>query len=104
MIIGVSPLASTNMAKNNPGLRPPERIAPLVAFLLRDEADFLHGRVVRFDGRSLHLMRPPAYEEAFGIKEDAWTTDDVAGAFRDLQASDDSIGVLSSHPRTTSVS
>lgn len=103
-VMGVSPLSSTAMAGFRTGLRPPERVAPVVAYLLRDEADFLHGRIVRFDGRSLHLLRPPTYADAFAIKDDAWTVDEVAGAFRDLRARDDSVGALSSHPRTSSVS
>jgi NAD(P)-dependent dehydrogenase (short-subunit alcohol dehydrogenase family) len=62
--------------------RTPDRIAPLVTFLLSPLADGITGRLFRFDGTRLSELRlgDPAGEGA--TRQDAWDVEAVAAALR----------------------
>jgi NAD(P)-dependent dehydrogenase (short-subunit alcohol dehydrogenase family) len=78
-VIGFSPLGRSGMGRSD-ALAPAEDVAPAVAYLLSAAAAPLHGQVVRFDGRALSLMRPPAYSEPVVARGPGWTVADVADA------------------------
>lgn len=89
----LSPMAATRMntaigdyfaarGKPNPMVVTvtPEHNAPVVVFLLSDEAAGVHGQVVRIDGPRLALMAHPAVLHP-PLVRDTWTLDDVREAF-----------------------
>jgi NAD(P)-dependent dehydrogenase (short-subunit alcohol dehydrogenase family) len=78
-VSGFSPLGQSGMGRS-PALAPAEDVAPAVAFLLSDAAKPLHGQVLRFDGRILSLLRPPAYAEPAVDRGPGWTVADVTAA------------------------
>ena len=64
----LAPVAQTGMSpagtRSDGVPRPrPEQIAPVVVHLMSDAAAGLNGQVVRYDGRSLSLMRHPQFSE-----------------------------------------
>lgn len=90
----VSPLAQTSMSAANSAFlarqnahRPiplstlpaPEASAPVVSFLLSDEARAVNGQVVRIAGRQLSLVSHPMI--AAPVLDGEWTLDAVRGAF-----------------------
>ncbi len=89
---GISPHAQTRM---NPGRRAgqspaaPERIAPLVSYLLSDLSRGVTGQVVRLAGPELSLVRHPRRSDVV-LRSDDWTVEAIAHAFdtelrRDLE-------------------
>jgi NAD(P)-dependent dehydrogenase (short-subunit alcohol dehydrogenase family) len=81
-VVGFTPLGRSGMGTSE-ALPPAEDVAPAVAYLLSDAAAALHGQVVRFDGRALSLLRPPAYAEPVVDRGPGWSVADVAAAVAD---------------------
>jgi NAD(P)-dependent dehydrogenase (short-subunit alcohol dehydrogenase family) len=79
-VVGYSPLGQTRMSRGATGLPDPARVALAIPYLLSDEAAGLSGQVVRFDGTSLSVLRPPAFAGPF-VTNDDWTVDAVAEGF-----------------------
>lgn len=61
--------------------KPPERIAPLVTFLLSDLAEGITGQFFRFDGTRLSVVTTDAFADHPSIVADAWHPDGFAHAF-----------------------
>jgi NAD(P)-dependent dehydrogenase (short-subunit alcohol dehydrogenase family) len=86
----VCPVAHTRMVwKSERSLRatPPERtpskVAPLVLFLLSDQADGITGQVVRCNGKELHIMGQP-YRKQPILERENWDTTSVEHAFNEV--------------------
>ncbi len=83
---GVCPLAWTRM-QSDPLARvrctpadSPDRIAPLVTYLLSDLAAGINGQLIRFVGDKLCLVRQPAVKDPVLLR-DQWEVEDIARAF-----------------------
>ncbi|MGH3780775.1 MAG: SDR family NAD(P)-dependent oxidoreductase [Pseudonocardiaceae bacterium] len=84
---GVCPLAWTRLVERSPAAqlrctreRTPDRVAPLITYLLSDLADGITGQLIRCTGDQLHIVRQPAIKEpVLGCA--GWDTDDIAAAF-----------------------
>jgi NAD(P)-dependent dehydrogenase (short-subunit alcohol dehydrogenase family) len=83
---GICPLAWTRM-QSDPLARlrcspadSPDRIAPLVTYLLSDLAVGINGQLIRFVGDKLCLVRQPAVKEPILLR-DQWEVEDIAEAF-----------------------
>jgi hypothetical protein len=73
---------------------PAENNAPVVVFLLSDEASGVHGQVVRIDGNRLSLMAHPAVLHP-PVEHDGWTFEAVRDAFaEDLAARQQPLGFV----------
>ncbi|TVT38810.1 SDR family oxidoreductase [Amycolatopsis rhizosphaerae] len=86
----ICPLAHTRMVwkserslRNCPPDRTPSRIAPLVLFLLSDDAEGITGQVVRCNGPQLHIVGQP-YLKAPILERDSWDTETVRRAFDEV--------------------
>ncbi|MQA03258.1 MAG: SDR family oxidoreductase [Streptosporangiales bacterium] len=66
--------------------RAPERIAPLVTYLLSDAAADVTGQFVRFGGSRLALLPQPSLPDFDGVTADTWTHASIAAAFAGLLA------------------
>ena len=84
---GVCPVAWTRMVERSPAAqlrvtprRTPDRIAPLVTYLLSDRAEGITGQLIRFTGDQLHIVRQPGIKEPV-LHRACWTTEDIAAAF-----------------------
>ncbi|MGH3927734.1 MAG: SDR family NAD(P)-dependent oxidoreductase, partial [Pseudonocardiaceae bacterium] len=85
---GVCPLAWTRMAeRSTPAIqlyvtpqRTPERVAPLITYLLSDRAEGVTGQLIRFTGDALQLVRQAGFKDPV-LHRDSWATEDVAAAF-----------------------
>jgi hypothetical protein len=84
---GVCPLAWTRMVEHHQAAqervtrqRTPDRVAPLITYLLSDRAEGITGQLIRFTGDQLHIVRQPAIKDPVLQRAD-WTTEDVAAAF-----------------------
>lgn len=66
-----------------PRSRTPDRVAPVVVFLLSDRARGITGQFVRFDGDRLQLVAPPEFVEP-SVARDQWSVGDVADAFDEI--------------------
>jgi NAD(P)-dependent dehydrogenase (short-subunit alcohol dehydrogenase family) len=55
---------------------PPERVAPLVVYLLSKRSALLTGQVVRLDGTELSLLRPGRFGD--GVRRSEWTVETIA--------------------------
>jgi NAD(P)-dependent dehydrogenase (short-subunit alcohol dehydrogenase family) len=62
--------------------KPPERIAPLVTFLLSDLADGITGQFFRFDGHRVSVVTTSAFADHPGVVADRWDVAGLADAFR----------------------
>lgn len=88
---GVCPLAWTRMVeRDSPAIqlyvtpqRTPDRVAPLITYLLSDRADGITGQLIRFTGDQLHIMRQSGFKDPV-LRRDSWTTEDIAVAFDDI--------------------
>ncbi len=87
---GVCPLAWTRMVEHHPAARPrvtpqrtPDRVAPLITYLLSDRAEGITGQLIRFIGDQLHIVRQPAIKDPV-LHRAAWTTEDIAVAFDEV--------------------
>ncbi|HJT04083.1 MAG TPA: SDR family oxidoreductase [Pseudonocardiaceae bacterium] len=87
---GVCPLAWTRMVEGHPAAQPrvtrqrtPDRVAPLITYLLSDRAEGITGQLIRFTGDQLHIVRQPSIKEPV-LHRAHWTTEDIAEAFEDV--------------------
>ncbi|MDU0289479.1 SDR family oxidoreductase [Saccharothrix longispora] len=83
----VCPVAHTRMVWKSerslraiPADRTPGKVAPLVLFLLGDDAAGITGQVVRCNGRQLHLIGHPYFKQPI-LESDTWDTSSVKRAF-----------------------
>lgn len=98
----ISPLAATRMTRDGDAylsglagktidttsrLQDPAACAVLPAFLVSDASASITGQVVRFDGRTLSLMRRPGVMAESAWTREAWSVEDVEEAFRSSLAS-----------------
>lgn len=84
---GVCPVAWTRMVERSPAAqlrvtprRTPDRIAPLVTYLLSDRAEGITGQLIRFTGDQLHIVRQPGIKEPV-LHRACWATEDIVAAF-----------------------
>lgn len=84
---GVCPLAWTRLVERSPAAqlrctrdRTPDRVAPLITYLLSDLADGITGQLIRCTGDQLHIVRQPAIKEPV-LDCAGWDTEDIAAAF-----------------------
>lgn len=61
--------------------RAPERVAPLVTYLLSDDARGVTGQLIRFDGTRLAVFSQQSLADLPSLEAESWTTDSVAAAF-----------------------
>jgi Short-chain alcohol dehydrogenase of unknown specificity len=80
----LSPVAVTRMSVDPSG-PPPERIAPVVGWLLSDASADFNGQVVRFDGHHLGLIAPPGPVPVTTLAPD-WSPTDLEAALDGLRA------------------
>jgi NAD(P)-dependent dehydrogenase (short-subunit alcohol dehydrogenase family) len=88
----VCPLAWTRMAAADPTTlctpdNTPDRMAPLVTYLLSPLSENVTGQVIRFAGRSLHIVRQPARKQPV-LKRESWDVPAIAEAFESLVLED----------------
>ncbi len=76
-------LASERATRNCPPDRTPERIAPLVSFLLSDRSDGVTGQMIRCTGPQLHIVGQP-FLKAPILERDSWDSDSVERAFAEV--------------------
>ncbi|MBV9058754.1 MAG: SDR family oxidoreductase [Pseudonocardiales bacterium] len=86
----VCPLAWTQMVERHPAAqarvtrqRTPDRVAPLITYLLSDRAEGITGQLIRFTGDQLHIVRQPGIKDPV-LHRAHWTVDDIAAAFDDV--------------------
>lgn len=86
----ICPLAYTRMVWGSerslracPPDRTPSRIAPLVLFLLSDDAEGITGQLVRCNGPQLHIVGQP-YLKAPILEQQTWDTETVRRAFDEV--------------------
>jgi NAD(P)-dependent dehydrogenase (short-subunit alcohol dehydrogenase family) len=84
---GVCPLAWTRLVERSPAAqlrctreRTPDRVAPLITYLLSDLAEGITGQLIRCTGDQLHIVRQPAIKEPV-LRCAGWGTEDIAAAF-----------------------
>lgn len=76
-------LASERATRNCPPDRTPDKIAPLVSFLLGDRSIGVTGQMIRCNGPQLHLVGHP-YLKAPILERDTWDTESVERAFTEV--------------------
>jgi NAD(P)-dependent dehydrogenase (short-subunit alcohol dehydrogenase family) len=83
----ISPVAWTPLMAADPNSHAfspedfsPDRIAPLVTYLLSDLAAGITGQLVRFTGEKLHMVAKAGIAKPV-LRQDDWTVDDIADAF-----------------------
>ncbi|KZB87274.1 SDR family NAD(P)-dependent oxidoreductase [Amycolatopsis regifaucium] len=87
----VAPVAWTRMAQHDPNVvqtpqHSPDRVAPLVTYLLSDLSAGLTGQILRFRGDILCVLRQTAIKDPV-LEREAWTVEDIAEAIDgDLRA------------------
>lgn len=86
----VCPVAHTRMVRgseralrNCPPDRTPEKIAPLVSFLLGDRSLGVTGQLIRCNGPQLHIVGQP-YLKAPILERDTWDAESVERAFGEV--------------------
>ncbi|MGH3515826.1 MAG: SDR family NAD(P)-dependent oxidoreductase [Haloechinothrix sp.] len=86
----VCPLAHTRMVRkseralrNCPPDRTPDRVAPLVLYLLGDASAGITGQMIRCNGRQLHIIGQP-YLKAPILERECWDYDSVYTAFDEV--------------------
>ncbi|MEU8638910.1 SDR family oxidoreductase [Amycolatopsis sp. NPDC048633] len=79
----VSPIAWTRLMaadpNGNPDAYPPERVAPLVTYLLSDLSAGVTGQVLRLADGHLHAVRQPAIIRPV-LHQEVWTPEEIAAA------------------------
>lgn len=83
----VCPLAHTRMVRSSeramrrcPPDRTPERIAPLVVFLISDQSAGITGQMIRCNGPELHIVGQP-YLKSPILERDTWDSETIERAF-----------------------
>ncbi|HEX6352571.1 SDR family oxidoreductase [Actinophytocola sp.] len=79
------PLAHTRMALADtrspaPPEETPERIAPIVTYLLSDLSTAVTGQLIRFTANKVHIVRQTSAKEPV-LRNDGWEVHDIAEAF-----------------------
>jgi NAD(P)-dependent dehydrogenase (short-subunit alcohol dehydrogenase family) len=82
---GLFPLAHTRMARTDtrspaPPEETPERIAPVVTYLLSDLSTAVTGQWIRFTANRVHIVRQASVKEPV-LHNEGWDVHDVAEAF-----------------------
>jgi NAD(P)-dependent dehydrogenase (short-subunit alcohol dehydrogenase family) len=82
---GLFPLAHTRMALADtrspaPPEETPERIAPMVTYLLSDLSTAVTGQLIRFTANKIHIVRQVSAKEPV-LRNEGWEVDDIAEAF-----------------------
>ncbi|EMD27119.1 SDR family NAD(P)-dependent oxidoreductase [Amycolatopsis azurea] len=80
----IAPVAWTRMAWKDPSVvqtpeHTPDRVAPLVTYLLSDLSAGVTGQILRFRGDLLCVLRQTAIKDPV-LERDAWTVEDIADA------------------------
>ncbi len=80
----IAPVAWTRMAQQDPTVvqtpeHTPDRVAPLVTYLLSDLSAAINGQIIRFRGDILCVLRQPAINDPV-LERDGWTVEDIAEA------------------------
>jgi NAD(P)-dependent dehydrogenase (short-subunit alcohol dehydrogenase family) len=86
----VCPLAHTRMVwtseralRKCPPDRTPDRIAPLVVFLISDRSEGITGQMIRCNGPELHIVGQP-YLKSPILEREAWDVDTIERAFDEV--------------------
>jgi NAD(P)-dependent dehydrogenase (short-subunit alcohol dehydrogenase family) len=86
----VCPLAHTRMVWSSERMRgkvspdlTPDRVAPLVVFLISDRSAGITGQMIRCNGPQLHIVGQP-YLKAPILEREAWDTETVERAFNEV--------------------
>ena len=86
----VCPMAWTRMVEQSPAARmrctpqrTPDRVAPLITYLLSDRSAGITGQIIRFTGDQLHLVRHPEFKDPV-IRGNGWAAEDIAAGFEGL--------------------
>lgn len=66
---------------------PPEKVAPMVAYLMSDHAEDVTGCTLRAAGDAIGIVSDPEIRR-LGFKDGGWTASDIAERFRDTVAGD----------------
>jgi NAD(P)-dependent dehydrogenase (short-subunit alcohol dehydrogenase family) len=66
---------------------PPEKVAPVVGYLLSDEADDINGCIIRSAGDEVGLVSEPSIDHV-AFREGGWTVDSLADRFRETVGRD----------------
>lgn len=82
---GLFPLAHTRMAQADtrtpaPPEETPDRIAPIVTYLLSDLSAAVTGQLIRYTANKVHIVRQPSAKEPV-LRNDNWDVHDIADAF-----------------------
>jgi NAD(P)-dependent dehydrogenase (short-subunit alcohol dehydrogenase family) len=82
---GLFPLAHTRMALADtrspaPPEETPERIAPIVTYLLSDLSTAVTGQLIRFTANKVHIVRQMSAKEPV-LRNDGWDVHDIAEVF-----------------------
>lgn len=85
----VCPLAWTRMSEADYRTRSkpedtPDRVAPLITYLLSDRSAGITGQVIRFTGDTLHIVRQPIRKEPV-LRAEPWDADDFGTAFDEFE-------------------
>jgi hypothetical protein len=92
----ISPIARTRMTEASGmsgGSQPePDTIAPLVVYLLSDEAKEVSGQILRLDGERLSALRPGRFTESISSVE-GWTWSRIADALQTGSLGSEPIGL-----------
>lgn len=84
-VVGLSPEGRPRSDADRP-VPDPSLVAPAMAYLLSDASAHLSGHVLRFDGKELAIMRPPAAVASLARRE-CWSVSEISAAVQSNLAS-----------------
>lgn len=67
---------------------PPEKVAPVVSFLMSDAADGISGEMIRSENDLVGRVAPPDYGHAVAYREGGWTAETLADRYRETIGTD----------------